>query len=150
MTKTRECSTDRCHYSRSRMRSVHSNRWSVLHVSYCVSSNDRYSWPCVTYLGLPVPLGASGDEKSPSITVTGDPAGPMPADTHLLEVFFEGATPCLLSLPHLSSAVFWHPVYCCMGVFLSLPSEDVATHFPSCNNVFFFFLYQCRAAFSAT
>ena len=34
-------------------------------------------------LGPPVPLGASGDEKPPSITVTGDPAGPMPADTHL-------------------------------------------------------------------
>ena len=29
------------------------------------------------------PLGASGDEKPPSITVTGDPAGSMPADTHL-------------------------------------------------------------------
>ena len=34
-------------------------------------------------LGPSVPLGASGDEKSPSITVTGDPAGSMPADTHL-------------------------------------------------------------------
>ena len=34
-------------------------------------------------LGPPVPLGASGDEKPPSITVTGDPAGSMPADTHL-------------------------------------------------------------------
>ena len=39
----------------------------------------------LTYLDLgpPVPLGASGDEKPPSITVTGDPAGSMPADTHL-------------------------------------------------------------------
>ena len=39
----------------------------------------------MTYLDLgpPVPLGASGDEKPPSITVTGDPAGSMPADTHL-------------------------------------------------------------------
>ena len=33
-------------------------------------------------LGQPVPLGASGDEKSP-VSVTGDPAGSMPADTHL-------------------------------------------------------------------
>ena len=39
----------------------------------------------ITYLDLgpPVPQGASGDEKPPSITVTGDPAGSMPADTHL-------------------------------------------------------------------
>ena len=39
----------------------------------------------LTYLdlGYPVPLGASGDEKPPSITVTGDPAGSMPSDTHL-------------------------------------------------------------------
>ena len=34
-----------------------------------------------TYLGPPVPLGASGDEKPPSITVTGDPAGSMPPAT---------------------------------------------------------------------
>ena len=33
-------------------------------------------------LGQPVPLGASGDEKSP-VSVTGDSAGSMPADTHL-------------------------------------------------------------------
>ena len=39
-------------------------------------------------LGPPVPLGASGDEKSPSVSVTGDPAGSMPADTHLFQVFF--------------------------------------------------------------
>ena len=43
--------------------------------------------PCCVYtyldLGPPVPLGASGDEKPPPITVTGDPAGSMPADTHL-------------------------------------------------------------------
>ena len=58
-------------------------------------------------LGPPVPLGASGDEKSPSLTVTGDPADSMPADTHLFQVFFEGASPCLLRLPSLSSAVFW-------------------------------------------
>ena len=39
----------------------------------------------LTYLDLgpPVPLRASGDEKPPSITVTGDPSGSMPADTHL-------------------------------------------------------------------
>ena len=30
-----------------------------------------------------VPLRASGDEKSRSLTVTGDPAGCMPADNHL-------------------------------------------------------------------
>ena len=34
-------------------------------------------------LGPPVPLGASGDGKSPSISVTGDPAGSMPADTSI-------------------------------------------------------------------
>ncbi len=34
-------------------------------------------------LGPPVPLGASGDEKPPSVTVTGDPGGSMPADIHL-------------------------------------------------------------------
>ena len=50
----------------------------------------------MTYLGPPVPLGASGDEKSPSLTVTDDPAGSMPADTHLFQVFFETASPCLL------------------------------------------------------
>ena len=50
-------------------------------------------------LGPPVPLGASGDEKPPSITVTGDPVGSMPADTHLFQVFFEGASPCLLRPP---------------------------------------------------
>ena len=52
----------------------------------------------MTYLDLgpPVPLGASVDEKSPSLTVTGDPANSMPANTHLFQVFFEGASPCLL------------------------------------------------------
>ena len=59
-------------------------------------------------LGLPVPPGASGDEKPPSIMVTGDPTGSMPADTHL---FFECTSPCLLRPPPLSSAVFWHPVH---------------------------------------
>ena len=56
------------------------------------------------YLGPSVPLGASGDEKSPSLSVTGDPAGSMPADTHLFRsslkvlchVFF-GLPPFLLS-----------------------------------------------------
>ena len=37
---------------------------------------------------LSVPLGASDDEQSPSLTVGGDPAGSMPADTHLFQVFF--------------------------------------------------------------
>ena len=38
---------------------------------------------------------------------------------------------------HLSSAIFWHPVHCCIGGSFSLQSEDVASHFPSpcCNNV---------------
>ena len=93
----------------------------------------------LTYLDLgpPVPLGASGDEKPPCITVTGDPAGSMPADTHLLLVFFEGASPCLLWPPSVSSAVFWHIVHSCMGWSYSLQSENVASHFPSpcCNNV---------------
>ena len=41
------------------------------------------------------------------------------------------------SVSPLSSAVFWHPVHCCMGRYCSLPSEDVASHCPSpcCNNV---------------
>ena len=45
-------------------------------------------------LGPPVPLGASGDEKSPSLTVTGDPAGSMAADNHLFRVFSECTSPC--------------------------------------------------------
>ena len=55
-------------------------------------------------LGLPVPLGPSGDEKSPSVMVTGDPVGSMPTDTHLFRVFFECASSCLLWPPFLSSA----------------------------------------------
>ena len=60
---------------------------------------------CITYLelGQPVPLGTSGDEKSPSLTVTGDPAGSMPANTHLFQIFFGGASPCLLLPPPVSS-----------------------------------------------
>ena len=82
-------------------------------------------------LGPPVPLGASGDQEPPSITVTGDPAGSMPADSHLFEVFFEGATPCLLRPRPLSTAVFGHSVHCCVcGSFLRQP-EDVASHFQS-------------------
>ena len=48
----------------------------------------------LTYLDLgpPVPLGALGDEKPPSITVTVDTTGSMPADTHIFKVFFEDAT----------------------------------------------------------
>ena len=47
-----------------------------------------------TYLDLipPVPPGASGDEMSPSLTVTGDPAGSTPADTHLFQVFLESTS----------------------------------------------------------
>ena len=50
-----------------------------------IISNASVCQKTMTYLDLgpPVPLGASGDEKSPSLTVTGDPAGSMPADTHL-------------------------------------------------------------------
>ena len=40
-------------------------------------------------LGMSVPLGASGDEKPPSSTVTGDPSGSMPAGTHLFQDFIE-------------------------------------------------------------
>ena len=90
----------------------------------------------LTYLDLdpPVPLGTSGDETSPSLTIT---AGCIPADTHLFHVFFECTLPCHLRSPPLSSAVFWHPVHCCMDGSLSLLSENVASHFPSpcCNNI---------------
>ena len=48
---------------------------------------------------------------TPSVSVTGDPAGSMPADTHL---FQECTPPCLLQSPPLSSAGVWHPVHCCM------------------------------------
>ena len=56
---------------------------------------------------LSVPLGASGDgtsgdEKPLHITVTGDPAGSMPANTHLFPVFFGNASPCLFRPTHLS------------------------------------------------
>ena len=59
-----------------------------------------------TYLDLvlPVALGATGDEKSPFVYVTGDPACFMHADTHFFhDVFLECALPCLLppSLYHL-------------------------------------------------
>ena len=45
------------------------------------------SLPLMTYLALdlPVPLRALGDEKSPTFMVTGDPAGSMPANTHLFQ-----------------------------------------------------------------
>ena len=77
-------------------------------------------------LGPHVPLGASGNEKSRSLTVTGDPASSMPADTHLFQIFVDS-----------SSADFWHPVHCCMCESFSLQSEDMSSHFPSpyCNNV---------------
>ena len=80
-------------------------------------------------LGPPVPLGASGDEKSPSPTVTDDPVGSMPGNTDLFQVLFEGASPCLLRPPPLSSAVFWHPVHCCRCGCFTLQSDDVASHF---------------------
>ena len=82
-------------------------------------------------LGPPVPLGASGDEKSPSLTVTVESAGSMLANNHLFQVFFEGASPCLLRHPSLSSAVFWHPVHWCMCRSFTLQSDDVASHLHS-------------------
>ena len=94
--------------------------------------------------GQPVPLGASGDEKPPSITVTADPAGSMPANTHLSQVFFESGSPCLLRPPPLSSVVFWYPVHCCMCGSFSLQSEDVANHFPSpCSDNVLYSLHAC-------
>ena len=55
---------------------------------------------CITeqYL-FRLPLGASGDEKAPSVSVTGDPAGSIPADTQLFQVFYEGASSYLLQPP---------------------------------------------------
>ena len=90
----------------------------------------------LTYLDLvaPVRLGASGDEKSPNVPVTGDPAGSMPAHTHHFHIFLKCTSPCLLRPPHLSSAVFWHLVHCNVGGSFYLHSEDVASHFPSCTN----------------
>ena len=48
----------------------------------------------MTYLnlGLPVPLGASGNEKSPSLTVTGDPAGLLDTEP-LLRSFVNNKIP---------------------------------------------------------
>ena len=96
--------------------------------SFCPSSSNRYYYLCnvdlcvflylsclwffqsgsfcdvfiLTIISLraqPVLLGASGDEKSPSLVVTGDPAGSKPADTHLFQVFFESTLPCLFRPP---------------------------------------------------
>ena len=87
----------------------------------------EFHWILIYLDGGPsVRLEASGDEKSPSLTVTGDPAASMPANTHLFQVFFESTSPCLLRSPPLSSAVFWHPVYCCMCGSFSLQADDVA------------------------
>ena len=76
--------------------------------AYPYGDIDNLSGVFLLFLDLvpPVPLGASGDEKSPSFTVTGDPAGSMPADTHLFQVFLKCTLPCL------SSPVFWQPVFC--------------------------------------
>ena len=76
----------------------------------------------LTYLvlGPPVPLEASGDEKYPFLTVTGDPAGSMPADTHLTQVFFTGASPCLLWPPlFLLPSSDTQYISVCAGLFLS-------------------------------
>ena len=93
----------------------------------------------LTYLdvGPLVPLGAAGDEKHPSAMVTDHPVGSMTTDTHLCQVFLECTSSCLLWPPPLSSAVFWHPVHCCMCGSFSVHSENVASNFPSpcCNNV---------------
>ena len=77
------------------------------------------------------PLGASGDEKSPSVSVTVDPAGSIPADTHLFRSSLNVLRYIFFGLP-FSSAVFWHPVHCCMCGSFYLQSEDVASYFPSC------------------
>ena len=71
----------------------------------------------------PLGLGASGDKKSPSVSITGDHAGYMPADTHLFQVFIECTSPCLL-WPRL----FLLPSSpkCCMGASSSPQSDDVA------------------------
>ena len=87
-----------------------------------------------TYLDLvpPVPLIASGDKMFPFDSATGDPAGSMPADSHLFQIFFEcrGSTPpCLFRPSTLSSAVFWSLMHCCSGVsFYNMQAEDVASH----------------------
>ena len=59
-----------------------------------------------TPIVTPVTLGASGDDKYLSFTVTGDHVGSMPSATHLFQVFFESTSPCILRPPPpLSSAV---------------------------------------------
>ena len=70
----------------------------------------------------------------------------MPADTHLFQVFFEGASPCLIGPPLLSSVGFWHTVglHCCLCGSFSLQSEDVAGHFHShCCNYILESLHAC-------
>ena len=118
-----ECSSYECHCSKKLPRQDRTGEED--------SQEDR----CVrwTYLdlGTTVPLGASGDENSPSVMVTGDHAGSMPSLPGLLLMYF---AKCLLRPPPLS-AIYWHPVHCFFvcGSF-SLQSEDVASHYPSCSD----------------
>ena len=69
--------------------------WFFQSGSFC----DVFILTIISLLAQPVLLGASGDEKSPSLVVTGDPAGSKPADTHLFQVFFESTLPCLFRPP---------------------------------------------------
>ena len=85
--------------SRRTVQLVHTRKSIVffaVSIVKCITEFGRRSY---SYLVPPVPLGASGDEKSPSLTVTGDPAGSMPADTHLFQVFFEYTSLSLLRPP---------------------------------------------------
>ena len=68
----------------------------------CCPSSTRTWWvlpPTYSYFVPPVTRRALGDDKSPSVSVAGEPAGSMPADTHLFQVFLECTPPCLLRLP---------------------------------------------------
>ena len=70
-------------------------------VSCCPSSTRtwRVLLLAYSYLVLTVTRRAMGDDKSPSVSVAGETAGSMPADTHLFQVFLECTPPCLLRLP---------------------------------------------------
>ena len=48
---------------------------SALQLPFKCQSSPAISFLTYLDLGPPVPLGASGDEKPPPITVSGDPAG---------------------------------------------------------------------------
>ena len=86
----------------------------LLYCHHCLSSMSAKTY-LLTYLDLDptVHLGTSGDEKSPFLTVTGDPAGSMPADTHLFQVLFKVIRHGFFCIP-----IFLLPssgTQCCMG-----------------------------------